>query len=102
MSIWSNPLQRFGMIHVNILIGSGVLPTDRDLFFGPVRPSDLFVEEPNEHITLSQLLAKLGVFDSAKDAERSGFKGAIPAGFSDYMRVKKMHRVTILKIAESA
>lgn len=90
---------RFGFVVVNVFAGPEV-PGDRDLFFGPLEPSDLFEHVP-AHWHLSKLLAHLGVFDSAKEAERNGFRGPIPDGFTDIVDIgKARHRVTILKAVE--
>ena len=127
--IWKNPYQRFGFIHANVVISEYVRLSDIDLFFGPMHPEDLIVEvirdrvaayrwkdvrswlkgetaitstvvERAEQMDLSKLFALLGIFESAKDAQRHGFKKPIPEGFSDTMRIKKMHRVTVLKITK--
>lgn len=45
--------------------------------------------------------AKLGLFESAKDAARRGYSGPIADGFTDILGIgKARHRVTILKIGE--
>lgn len=96
-SIWKNPYQRMGFINVNVLIGD-VLDSDRDLFFGPLRGDEVFVtEEPTT--TLPALLAKLGIFETGNEAAQRGYRGRIPEGFTDLMRIRKLHRVSVLKIA---
>lgn len=98
LRIWKTPYQRFGYINVNVLCGI-IEEGDKELFFGPLHPNDIFIEiEPT--LTLPQLMSHIGIFESTKEAERQGFKGKIVEGFSDYTRIKKMHRVTILKITQ--
>lgn len=106
-SLWKNPYQRYGFIKVNVLIGSGVEPEDRERFFGPFPepykdwPStEVWHVEDNERIDLSQLLAKLGIFASAKDAQRNGWRKPIPDGYSEFTRIGKKHAVFILKILQ--
>ena len=43
IDIWRNPYQRCGFVNVNVLIGE-VDDHDRDLFFGPLHPRDVFVD----------------------------------------------------------
>ena len=96
-----SPFARFGFVVVNVIAGQEV-PGDRDLFFGPVESHDVFVHVPSRwHV--SKLLTHLGIFDSAKDAERHGYGGAIPDGFTDLVNITKArHRVTILNAMEAA
>jgi hypothetical protein len=123
--IWKNPYQRFGFINVKVLIGD-VTWSDIDIFFGPMHDNDIvlrssgtvgttrffaqewgrlidppFAEfEAPPTLNMSKLLSRLGVFESTKEADRHGFKVPIPEGFSDWMKIRKKHRVTILKITE--
>jgi hypothetical protein len=97
-SLWKNPHQRYGFIKVNVLVGAGVEDHDGQLFFGPVESFDVFHVEDNERIDLSQLLAKLGIFASTKDAQRNGWRKPIPDGYSEFTRIGKKHAVFILKI----
>lgn len=96
------PFARFGFVVVNVIAGQEVVPGDRDLFFGPLEPHDVFVNVPASwHV--SKLLTHLGIFDSAKDAERHGYRGPIPDGFTDLLNITKArHRVTILNAREAA
>jgi hypothetical protein len=99
-SIWTNPLQRFGYLDVNVLIGDGIEDPDKDLFFGPVRRHDQFVVIP-ACASVPRLLAGLGFYGSAKEAERHGHAGRIPDGFTDFLvrQWGRKHRVCVLSIA---
>lgn len=94
MNIWQNPYQRFGFVIVNVLMGAWE-ERDKELFFGPLEPDDIFIENPQVK-TMAQLLAMLGIFESTKEAERNGWRKPVPLGFSDHTRICKKHRVTIL------
>jgi hypothetical protein len=102
--VWKNPYQRFGFINVNVLVGTypnvRTFPhRDLELFFGPLHQNDIFVDVPAGW-TLAKLMAHLGIFESTKEAGRHGFNKPIPEGFTDIVRIRKMHRVTILKITK--
>jgi hypothetical protein len=125
--IWKNPYQRFGFIIVNVFFHpkQGLPLTDLDLFFGPMHDNDIIIEvfetgswsymyaelmacnftHVNKDagftlsMNMSKLLSHLGVFASTKEADRHGFHRPIPEGFTDLMKIRKKHRVTILKIS---
>lgn len=97
--VWRSRFQRFGMIHVNVLIGRGVQPEDTELFFGPVHPHDQWLWLPNaSSMKLEALAAKLGIYESGADAKGGKLSGRIAEGFSEFRRIRKMHCIWILKI----
>ena len=87
----------------NILIGGGVLPSDKELFFGPLQPDDGFIEFASdvqwaEVFDAVGLLGPDGIFPSKSRARQNGFS-EIPEGYSERMIGKKRHTFFILKIS---
>ena len=103
------------------VIGSGVLETDNNLFFGPLEPDEEVVRLLPD-ATFDTVLVAAGVFPSKTAARKNGWnanqeptfrwldrKGIdvvdrpgllIPDGFTDFRAGKgKLIRITILKIA---
>jgi hypothetical protein len=86
------------MMEFNILIGNGVLESDKDLFFGPLLPDDEF-KWFNKQTRFPEVLADLGLFSSRSEARRNGWDKDIPKGFSDIRIGKLKKRICILKIS---
>ncbi len=84
---------------INVLIGAGVLPADRELFFGPLTPSDAFVSMP-EATTWPDLLVQFEFFPSKGQARKAGWPYRIPDGWTDVTIGKLKRRVCILKITK--
>lgn len=86
----------------NILIGDFVLPTDKELFFGPLKPEDKFFSLHAESIwpdvfAAVGLIGPGGIFPSKGQARKNGFV-EIPDGWSE-RTVGKLHfKFFILKI----
>jgi hypothetical protein len=96
-----NPHQRFGFVVVNVIIGKAE-GRDAELFFGPLHQNDVTVCWLDHNASLPALLRDLGIFETANDAVRGGYRGPIPSGFTDLLRIgKERNRVTILKVPES-
>jgi hypothetical protein len=96
---WKNPFARFGFVTANVLTGDGIEPGDRELFFGPTTPGDVFVDAP-AHWSMAKLLTHLQLFGSVKEAERKGHNARTPIseGFTDLLNIgQHKNRVTILK-----
>jgi hypothetical protein len=81
----------------NILIGKWE-ERDKDLFFGPLNNSSIFIV--SEQVLLSSLLFELNLFSSKSQAKKAGWDKSIPSGFSTYEIGKKRTRVTILNVVE--
>ena len=83
----------------NILIGDGVLETDKELFFGPLNSMDKFLKFPISH-RFPQLLRELGIFPSTSQAIKNGWDKDIPDGFSTWKIGSNKNRkyIYILKI----
>ena len=104
----------------NFLVGDHVSDQDRDLFFGPLGPDDVFMVMP-DRITFPEILKIAGIFPSTSAARKNGwgtqqeatFKNFprrlsqlvdepglwIPEGFTDFFSGKgKVTRITVLKI----
>jgi hypothetical protein len=81
----------------NILIGPGVGEADKDLFFGPLRDTDVF-QIFDVKARFPELLAALGIFRSRSEARKNGWDKDIPDGFLDFRIGKLKKRITILKI----
>lgn len=82
---------------INILIGNGIIETDRNSFFGPLKEDDEF-QVYESSITFADLLVKNKFFTSKGDARRNGWNKDVPAGFTDLFVGKFKRRLTILKI----
>lgn len=78
--VWKNPYQRFGYVDVNFVIGNGIEESDIDLFFGPIHDTDVTIT--TTYVSIPRLLVSVGLFSSIKEAERRGYKGLVPLGFS--------------------
>ena len=66
---------------INILIGKGVRPDDRELFFGPLTPNDEFFALPDD-TQWPQALSAVGLFRSTSEARKNGWNRPIEDGFS--------------------
>lgn len=99
--LWKNPYQRYGYVDVNVLIGEGIEPSDAELFFGPIWPSDRFLFLPDSCPSMPLLLSHhLQLFASGKEAERKGYTRLIRNGYTDLFVTQwgRKHHVCILKI----
>lgn len=83
----------------NILIGDGVLESDKELFFGPLNIWDKFVKLDSES-RFPHLLRQIGVFPSTSQAMKQGWNKDIPEGFSEWFigQGKNKKWICILKI----
>lgn len=75
---------------VNVLVGD-VLDTDLDLFFGPLRDTDVFLRVP-EGTMWGKVLVACGAFSSRGEARRNGWNKPIERGF-DLFRMGKKKRL---------
>lgn len=95
----SHPADHF-MEH-NILLGS-FLESDKELFFGPLRPHDIFIIE--DHLLeyhgcgMAHLLKTLGLFESSSQARKAGWTMQVPKGYSEFVVGKLKTRICILNI----
>lgn len=85
---------------VNVLIGEHVIETDKELFFGPLLISDIFVSCSND-VRFPILLKTLACFQSTGDAKGNGWNREIPEGWSEHAvgKAPKLH-IFILKITK--
>ena len=83
------------------MIGGGVLPEDRDTFFGPLQPTDEFFEL-SDNATWADALKTAGLFKSKTRARKNGWGGPIPDGFSHFDFGKLHHDIAALKILQCA
>lgn len=81
----------------NVLIGAGVLESDKELFFGPLASEDTFVRIDDDPM-LSDVLVILGLFSSRSKGRGNGFHREIPEGLSQLRFGKLKTLITILKI----
>ena len=84
----------------NILIGKGIRESDKEGFFGPLVPEDVFVIKPEETKWVD-LLVEFGVFQSKSQARKASEQWAlpIPEGWTDVVVGKLKTRICILKIS---
>lgn len=80
----------------NFLLGN-VSQDDKELFFGPVAPSDFFIELKKDCLDMADVMLIVGAFASKSQANKAGKGGPIPLGFTDFRVGKSKVRVTILK-----
>lgn len=84
---------------VNVLVGD-VTPRDLDLFFGPIKPGEVFIVV-GPGVTWGTVLAAVGGFKSRTDAKRMGRDGPIADGFDMFTVGRKNRRVCAsLRIVE--
>lgn len=73
--------------------------TDRELFFGPLKETDLFIEIEDKW-TMIDIMIKAEIFKSKSDARRNNWNKEIPFGFTDFYAGKYKNRITILNYKE--
>lgn len=81
----------------NFLIGN-ILPTDKEIFFGPVLKDDCFIELKHDCLDIADVMVIASIFPSKSQAVKAGKSGPIPPGFTDFRVGKSKTRITILKI----
>lgn len=114
-------MQSLRLTQFNCLIGNQWLESDKDLFFGPLHNSDIFLFFEND-VTFPELLVAVGLFDSKNIARKNGWDAKriatfswnaklmcdtisqpglfIPDGWTDFRAAKgKTKRISILKIS---
>ena len=68
-----------------------------DMFFGPVKKEDKFIEiQPRW--TMAHIMHAAGIFPSISQARKNGWDKDIPYGFSSHRVSKKRYLITILNI----
>ena len=77
------------------------LESDKNLFFGPIEPEDVFTLIQNDW-TMANIMFTAGIFPSVTQARKNGFNKPIPDGFSDMRVGKTKLRVVIFKERQSA
>jgi hypothetical protein len=93
---WKNPYHRFGYIDVDFMIGKWSqddAAMDAFIFFGPLTYHD-HIKQTTDPV-LPRLLSQIGLFSSTKEAERRGFRGLVPYGYSE-LRIKQWGRVHLI------
>jgi len=74
---------------------NNIKDNDKDLFFGPLKDEDVFIDiKPNW--TMANLLVSAGIFSSLSQARKNGFSNEIPFGFTDKRVGKLKKRICIL------
>lgn len=82
-------------IDVNVLVGD--LPnSDRDLFFGPLDGSEIWIELPIE-AKWPDVMAAAEVFPSKSQARKNGWDKELELEFSAVIIGKLKHNITVLK-----
>ena len=72
------------------------LESDKELFFGPIEPTDIFTPVQNDW-TMANIMFTVGIFPSVTQARKNGFNKPIPDGFSDMRVGKNKLRLVIFK-----
>ena len=67
---------------------------DKELFFGPVEPSDFFIEI-QDHWTMAHIMKEAGFFPSISQARKNGWDKPIPKGFNELIVGKKKKKIWI-------
>jgi len=75
-------------------INKNVTDKDKDLFFGPVGPTDFFIEIKDNWI-MAHIIKNAGIFPSTSQAKKNGWDKEIPKGFTELMVGKKAKRKNI-------
>lgn len=88
---------RNSCLDFNVLIGS-TTERDKDLFFGPLTGSEVWVHADSAHLAV--ILADLGLFPSAGQARKNGWAKKAAPGFSEFVIGKLKTKVTILNISD--
>jgi hypothetical protein len=71
--------------------------TDKDLFFGPLKEDDQFIDILNNW-SMADIMFLAGIFKSKTEARKNGWNKSIEKGFSDFYAGKLRTRITILNI----
>lgn len=78
-------------------VSPAVSETDKDVFFGPLTDTDVFLPiEP--HYKLCNLMGLSGIFPSIGQARKNGWDLEIPKGYSEYTVGKLKKRIWVLNL----
>ena len=67
---------------------------DKDLFFGPIESTDIFIEL-KDNWSMAHIMKESNIFSSISQARKNGWDREIPEGFSKHMVGKKANRKNI-------
>jgi len=83
-------MERKKIMNITNFIIPNITEEDKDMFFGPIDPADIFTII-EDHWIMAHVMHKAGIFPSVSQARKNGWNKPIPKGFS-HLVVGKLKR----------